>query len=174
MRKLNIGSNIDVLDGWFNVDFQPVCPGQYYMDAAARFPFPEKSFDFIRSEHMIEHIPYPQGIGMLRECHRVMRPGGLIRIATPDLKKLSKLYDTPLSNEQRAYADAVFRRWRSDCQSSKVGVVINNIFKFGHEFIYDDDTLGEALHKAGFTAIVQRRPGHSDHVPFKGRRFPCR
>lgn len=168
VRKLNIGTSIDVLDGWFNVDVQPFYPGQYYMDATARFPFPETSFDFIRSEHMIEHIPYLAGVGMLRECHRVMRPGGVIRIATPDLKKLAKLYETPLSKEQRAYVDAVFQRWRGDYQSSEVGVVINNIFEFGHQFIYDSGTLEEALRKAGFAAIVQGWPGHSDHVPFQG------
>lgn len=166
--KLNIGSSIHLLDDWFNVDVQPFYRGQYYMDATARFPFPDASFDFIRSEHMIEHVPYLAGMHMLRECHRVMRPGGIIRIATPDLQKLTKLYETPLSKEQRAYVDAVFRQWRGDYQSSEVGVIINNIFEFDHRFIYDSGTLGEALRKAGFAAIVQSRPGYSHHAPFQG------
>lgn len=168
VRKLNIGCNIDVLDNWFNVDSQPFYPGQYFMDATARFPFPTASFDFVRSEHMIEHVPYPAGVGMLLECHRVMRPGGFIRIATPDLKKLVKLYDAPLSATQCAYIDTVLRRWCGDYQSSEIGVVINNIFQFGHQFIYDSGTLGEALRKAGFAAIAQCEPGYSDQIPFKG------
>jgi predicted SAM-dependent methyltransferase len=168
LLKLNIGTGVHVLPGWFNVDFQPFYPGQYFMDATVQFPFPDLSFDFIRSEHMIEHIPYLDGMHMLRECYRVMRPGGVIRVATPDLKKLAKLYDEPLSVAQRAYVDAVFKQWRHDYQSAEVGVAINNIFEFGHRFVYDSGTLGEALCKAGFEGVVESRPGHSTHAPLLG------
>jgi SAM-dependent methyltransferase len=166
--KLNVGSGVDVLSGWFNVDFQPFYKGQNFMDATAPFPFPDQSFDFVRSEHMIEHIPYLDGILMLQECHRVMRPGGIIRIATPDLKKLAKLYEAPLSKEQRFYVDAIFSEWRGDYQSTEVGVVINNIFSFDHRFIYDSGTLGEALRKTGFGNLVQTPVGHSEHPELAG------
>jgi SAM-dependent methyltransferase len=164
VRALNIGSSSHVLPGWFNVDYFAVYLNQYFMDAAASFPFPDNSFDIIRSEHMIEHVPYLSGMHMLSECHRVLRPGGYIRISTPDLRKLAQLYNVPLSEEQQAYVDWVFRRWRSDTASVEVGVVINNIFQFdSHYFIYDSGTLGEGMRKAGFVNVVQSEPGHSDH-----------
>ena len=141
IRKLNIGSGAQVLNDWFNVDLHPFYSGQYFMDVTVRFPFPENAFDFIRSEHMIEHVHYLDAMEMLLECHRVIRAGGFIRIATPDLRKLAQLYNTPLSEQQRAYVHAVFERWRDDYESSEVGVVINNIFSFQHQFIYDAGTL---------------------------------
>jgi predicted SAM-dependent methyltransferase len=166
--KLDIGSSVHVLPGWFNVDIQPFRNGQYFLDATERFPFSDCSFDFIRSEHMIEHISHLDGLGMLQECHRVLKPGGFIRIATPDLKKLAKLYDAAPSDEQQEYVDAVFKHWRKDYDGAEVGVAINQIFMFGHRFIYDSGTLGEWLGKAGFMDIVQVRPGFSAHATYLG------
>jgi predicted SAM-dependent methyltransferase len=48
-------------------------------------PFASDTFDFIFSEHMIEHVSHDDGAKMLAECHRVLKPGGHIRITTPDL-----------------------------------------------------------------------------------------
>jgi predicted SAM-dependent methyltransferase len=49
-------------------------------------------FDYVFSEHMIEHVSYAEGLLMLRECLRVLKPGGRIRIATPSLEVLLDLY----------------------------------------------------------------------------------
>jgi ubiquinone/menaquinone biosynthesis C-methylase UbiE len=139
------------------------------MDATEQFPFPDNVFDFIRSEHMIEHIPHLDGLRLLQECHRVLKPGGFIRIATPDLKKLAKLYDAPLLDAQRAYVDAVFRHFCKDYDGSEVGVAVNNMFlSLGHLFIYDSGTLGEWMQRAGFTDILQVAPGVSAHAAFRG------
>lgn len=168
-RALNIGSSSSVLAGWFNVDYFAAYENQFFMDAATRFPMPDNSLHYIRSEHMIEHVPYLSAMVMLRECLRVLRPGGIVRIATPDLRKLAGLYDKPLSPEQKRYADSVFSTWRRDYDSSEIGVVINNIFLFeGHYFIYDPGTLGEALAKAGFVDITVSSPGQSTHDFFRG------
>jgi hypothetical protein len=97
-----------------------------------------------------------------------VRPGGFIRIATPDLRKLARLFEAQLSKDQRNYVDAVFRTHRSDYQSAEVGVVINNIFLFeDHRFIYDSGTLAEGLRKAGFLDIVESAPGQSAHLAFR-------
>jgi SAM-dependent methyltransferase len=169
VRKLDIGPNARVLPGWFGVDIEgPFQAGKYFMDATEPFPFPAEAFDFIRSEHMIEHIWHADGLRMLRECHRVLRPGGFIRIATPDLRILAGLYDEPLSDGQRAYISAVLKRFRKDYDGSEVGVAINQNFALGHAFIYDRDTLSEWLRRAGFANVVQVSPGVSDHEAFRG------
>lgn len=169
VRALNIGSGRHVLPKWFNVDCFAVYPDQYFVDAEKTFPFADSSFDFIRSEHMIEHVPYSSAMHMLRECHRVLRPGGIIRIATPDLKKLAGLYASPPSPERQRYADAVLRTRRPHYDGCEIGVVINNIFLFeDHRFIYDSGTLGEGLRKAGFLDILESAPGQSAHSAFGG------
>jgi SAM-dependent methyltransferase len=86
VRKLQIGAGGQDMPGWLNSD---IAPGrnETHLDAAARFPFPEGSIHFIYAEQVIEHLDYQDGLGMLRECHRVLAPGGKVRIATPDLLK---------------------------------------------------------------------------------------
>jgi SAM-dependent methyltransferase len=167
-RALNIGCGRGVLPGWFNVDYFAVYQGQFFMDATARFPIPDDSLDYIRSEHMIEHVPYLSAMYMLRECRRVLRPGGIVRIATPDLRKLARLYDSPLSPGQKVYVDSVLSTWRRDYDSSEVGVAINNMFLFDHHFIFDEGTLGEAFAKTGFVDIVVSSPGQSTHDFLRG------
>jgi ubiquinone/menaquinone biosynthesis C-methylase UbiE len=56
------------------------------VDVTRRSPFVDNTFDFIYSEHMIEHIPYVGGRAMLEESYRVLKPGGTLRIATPDAR----------------------------------------------------------------------------------------
>jgi predicted SAM-dependent methyltransferase len=168
-RGLNIGSSNTILKDWFNVDYFAVYQNQFFMDATVRFPMPDDSLDYIRSEHMIEHVPYLSAMDMLRECRRVLRPGGIVRVATPDLDKLARLYDSPRSSEQQRYVDSVLGTWRRDYASSEVGVAINNIFLFeNHYFIFDEGTLGEALAKAGFVDVVVSSPGQSTHDFLRG------
>src|SRR5205814_992975 len=73
------------------------------------FPLPDASFDFVFSEHMLEHLSYEEGLACLRECRRVLRPGGRIRIATPSLERLARLYDAEQTDVQRRYV-----RWAAD------------------------------------------------------------
>jgi predicted SAM-dependent methyltransferase len=47
--------------------------------------FEDNTFDYIFSEHMIEHVDHDGAVAMLRECYRVLKPGGTICMATPDL-----------------------------------------------------------------------------------------
>lgn len=166
--KLQIGSGINVLDGWFNVDVFPVYPNQYYVDATNALPFGDSTFDYVFSEHMIEHISYPLGRALLQECYRITKPGGRIRIATPDLRKIAALYSEVRSSKQKEYIDAVIARWRTDYGSNEVGIVINNIFGFEHAFIYDRGTLEELMKKAGFESVVQCAPGESERPSLAG------
>ena len=39
------------------------------------------------AEHVIEHIPFLQALGFFRECLRVLRPGGVLRVAFPDVSR---------------------------------------------------------------------------------------
>ncbi len=167
--RLDIGTSERILPGWFSVDLQPFYPGQYFMDATKGFPFPDAAFAFVRSEHMIEHVPFAAGMHMLRECHRVLRSGEIVRIATPDLRKLARLYDEPPSPAQKAYRDAICNHARDTYGSDQPGVVINHMHQYeGHDFIYDSGTLGEGLAKAGFVEVIECAPGVSAHAVFAG------
>lgn len=171
VRKLQIGSGPNVLHSWFNVDIFPAYPNQYYVDATAGLPFDDATFDYVFSEHVIEHVTYAQGCGLLLQCFRVMKPGGRIRISTPDMRKIASLYSEPRTPQQKRYIETVFSRWHSDYNGEEVGIAVNNIFEFGHKFIYDRGTLSEAMVKAGFTDIVDCLPGQSKDFLLSGIDF---
>ena len=58
-------------------------------------PFKDSSVEVIFSSHFIEHLTFEEGINFLRECHRVLRPDGILRISCPDMKLwIDKLYES--------------------------------------------------------------------------------
>jgi predicted SAM-dependent methyltransferase len=151
-KKLHLGCGDNRLLGWLNTDLHAL-EGVFKLDATKPFPFPSDSFEEIFSEHMIEHIPYKKGIAMLKECYRVLQPGGKLRVTTPDLKFLIALY-APTTEQQRNYikwSTDLFIPWATQPTSA---FVINNFMRgWGHTFIFDEPTLREAFELAGFAKI---------------------
>jgi len=86
-HRLHIGCGTCIKEGWLNVDIKPIA-GAEYMDAGRRFPFPCNSFHYIFSEHLIEHLNYFEARNMMDECYRVLRKGGVMRLATPSLEAI--------------------------------------------------------------------------------------
>ncbi len=113
-------------------------------------------FDYIFSEHMIEHVPLADGFSMLQECHRVLRKGGRIRISTPDLRFVVSLYTDEPSELQKQYVNWSTKKFATWAPHPDARYVINNFVRdWGHQFIYDEKTLGFAMQKAGFADVVR-------------------
>jgi predicted SAM-dependent methyltransferase len=171
MRKLQLGTGDNVRPGWLNTDM--VDHGRQheivYLDARKPFPLPDGSFDLVFSEHMIEHLSYAEGLRCLRECHRILRPGGRVRLATPSLSRIAQLYEDNLTDLQRRYI-----RWSTDSfvdhsDGYEPGFVLNNFVRsWGHEFIYDERTLRRALQSVGFVDIEEQRVGESGEPGLAG------
>ena len=134
---------------------------------------------------------------MLRETCRVMKPGGRIRIATPDIRRITALMSEELDDLQREYvrwsvttvmglyADAPsklqqhrpewaleaahVRRCFPDPSTDAACFVVNNFFRgFGHQFLYDERTLAAAMTEAGFERIERVEPGVSTDEHLRG------
>ena len=165
VRKLQIGAGKNIRPGWLNTNFYPVRPfstSTIFLDATRSFPLPDNSFDYVFSEHMIEHIPYEGGRNMLLECHRVLRPDGVLRIATPDMAFLMSLMDGDLSDLERSYIDWSAQEFLGSPVPASGLTVANNYFRaWGHAFIYDRATLVLALERAGFVEVEQRAVNES-------------
>jgi SAM-dependent methyltransferase len=175
VRKLQIGTGPNPLPGWLNTDLLPDTYPEHrhkivFLDAARSFPFDDMMFDYVFSEHQIEHIPERAARSMIKECFRILRPGGRLRIATPDLAAILGLYDKPLDQTGQHYVEWVMTRFRPNVGSgNKRCYVINHMFTdHKHEFIYDFETLSAILADAGFAEILRRKPGESDDPIFRG------
>jgi predicted SAM-dependent methyltransferase len=152
--KLNIGAGPNPLPGWINTDLY-ARPDVMSMDATKRFPFDDEIFSHIWTEHMIEHVPQRAGEFMLCECFRVMRPGGRIRVATPDMRFLIGLTHPvlfPLQREYIAWSCHLFAPEKPVC-----GETVMEFFRhsWGHQFIYTAGSLWAAMEAAGFVDPVR-------------------
>ncbi len=172
---LQLGCATNYMKGWLNTDLMPHNgygeAGQSYvfMDAALPFPLPDNAFQYVFTEHMIEHLNYQAGAGMLAECARVLKPGGKIRIATPDLAVLLALYGPEKTQVQQEYIAWITNRFLPDTGPSSDVMVINNAFRnWGHQFIYDQAFLTEALRNAGFMDVDVCKVGESSDPHLAG------
>ena len=90
-RVLELGTGRgDFLRSWRRAGFLATgvdreTPGAVRLDLSRdRLPWPDASFDVVFSKSVIEHLD--SGEHMLREAHRVLRPGGVALIMTPDAR----------------------------------------------------------------------------------------
>jgi predicted SAM-dependent methyltransferase len=165
-RKLQLGAADKPLPGWLNTDLHDYGRRDIvFLDARRRFPLPDGSFDLVYSEHMLEHLTYADGQRCLRECFRVLRPGGTVRVATPSLQRLAGLYGG--GDLQERYVRWAAATLEPELQAPLPGAVVNNFFRsWGHEFIYDPETLRHALTEAGFVDVAERPIGELErHLP---------
>lgn len=168
LRKLQIGSGATVLDGWLSTDYEPASSRVVYLDATQKFPFDENTFDYVYCEHMIEHVPYTAGLCMLKECHRVMRNGGVIRVATPDLEVLLNLMTKEPNETQRRYIDWICERYLTSVAYGPVHVINNAFRSWGHQFLYDENVLRTSIEEAGFRDVRRYAHSKSDDPNLRG------
>lgn len=164
VRKLQLGSGTNRYDGWFNTDLYPR-GGNAYLDVTSPLPFKDNTFDYIYSEHMIEHISFQDAEQLLRESYRILRRGGKLRIATPDLSHYVSLFGENKSPQQNEYIDWMHSNW-----INKAGIKYKNesfilnlaMHSWGHLFIFDFNTLNSVLSDIGFGEIKQFECQKSD------------
>lgn len=163
-RKICVGAGPSKLPGWLMTDYLPQDSSVIFLDARRRFPFPARSIDYYFTEHMIEHVDYVAGRHALQQMFLTLKPGGCIRIATPDLQKVLALNAAPVD------ADSVESRYIRSLRPPAVRIsrdrpsfAINNLISgSGHRFVYDADTLQDSLAEVGFIDIRRRKIGESD------------
>lgn len=169
IRKLQLGACRNVFKGWLNTDALSVARGVIPLNVTKPFPVGDGTFDYIFSEHIIEHLAYDKGIFMLSECCRILKPGGRIRIATVDLEVLIGLYTHRKEESQRKYIKWIIDNHLPQVDAYRESFVINAIFKsWKHKFIYDRSTLQYALEKAGFVDVRPCKVQESDDENLRG------
>ena len=86
LRRVGILSQ----DRWQRLQSMPA--GILLRDLRRRLPFDDESVDVVYHSHVLEHIDHDQATPFLRECHRVLNSGGVLRVVVPDLELLVQRY----------------------------------------------------------------------------------
>lgn len=157
---LNLGSGAHSIKGLINIDFFPIKGIDYGADLRFPLQIECERVDGIFCEHTLEHLKYDEVDALLKECHRIMKPGSTIRIILPDLSLFLKNYSE--KNEEW------FRRWErlmfiesEDPERSRrkllspLGAVSFVTQEYGHVSAWDFETLKISLEKNGFRDIAR-------------------
>ena len=152
---LNLGSGPRGLDDshWVNADGFRDRNVHYLLDFGRPLPFPDKSFDGVFCEHVMEHFSLQDGERIAREVHRVLRAGGCFRIVVPDAELVLRRY-------LEAPQELVVRR---DNGAETPMEIVNLYFRqrYEHQFAYDWLTMEKMLLRAGFGAVCRAAFGKS-------------
>jgi predicted SAM-dependent methyltransferase len=92
MHCLNLGCGRRFHPQWINIDFVSTQPEVMAWDLTRGLPFEDETFDVVYHSHFLEHLSKLQAPKLLRECYRVLRPGGILRVAVPDLEQTVRAY----------------------------------------------------------------------------------
>jgi predicted SAM-dependent methyltransferase len=163
VRRLQLGAGKRHINGWLSTDLRPRGAESIYLDVTDTFPFDDRSLDFILGEHIIEHVSWHDGQKMLRECLRTLRPGGVLRLATPDFSRLLSLYQGDAGPDGEHYLRWHHRHYSPADPLHPLVVINHNMRAWGHTFLYDEEMLTSALANAGFIGIVRQDFGQSPH-----------
>jgi len=126
-------------------------------DIAEPLPLTDGCMEWAYAEHLVEHVPVRVAVAWLTEVRRVLAPGGVLRLTTPDLRRYVE-----------GYLDGgkFFARHRRLLRTAGVGppmperpaFMFNQLFYlYGHRWIYDFEELSYLLTRAGFDSGAVRR-----------------
>lgn len=151
--RLHIGCGPKVKNSWINIDLSP--HADITLDVREPLPFPENSCSIIYSEHFLEHLDYPlHAKSFLKECYRVLEPGGVISIGVPDTEWPIAEYAGTRCED---YFNVAKKRWAPRWCQTQMEVINYHFRQDGdHRFAYDFVTLSQALSGVEFQGIKRR------------------
>jgi SAM-dependent methyltransferase len=192
---INIGCGACPTPGWLNLDNSPVCllskwphvlrflvqrnffrrrgnfaeaileHGIRHANAAAGIPAPNESTDLIYSCHMLDQLDERGRLRFLSEIHRVLRPGGHVRIVVMDLRRLAWRYMENMIDATAFVHDTGL----AGTPASFVGRLQYLLLgkRSGHRWMFDQDSLVRLVSSAGFVDVVSLPPGET-RIPNPG------
>ena len=120
-------------------------------------PFNENSVDLIYASHVFEYFDRDEAVEVLKKWKKVLKPGGILRLAVPDFEACAKLYVTkkePLSK----FVGMFYGKWNINVNSNES----ENNFVY-HKTIYDFDSLEKVLNDNGFREVIRWDWRNVDH-----------
>ncbi len=107
--RANLGCGSQICAGWTNIDIVRTGPGVVAHDLSTGIPLPDASCEVVYHSAVLEHLKRSDAHFFMRECVRVLQPGGILRVAVPDLEQLCRQYlltlDRALAQEAHAAYD---------------------------------------------------------------------
>jgi predicted SAM-dependent methyltransferase len=159
--KLHVGCGKNYLESWINLDNNSdynIFRLDINHDMRDPLPFHNNTFDFIYNEHFLEHLEVEEGKAVLKDFMRVLKKGGVLRIAMPDLAvTVDKYINLPIEE------DPTIKIFRLDFIKTRAERINIAFRQWGHKWLYDAEELERRLKEAGCENIVRCARRESKH-----------
>jgi predicted SAM-dependent methyltransferase len=130
-------------------------------DVTKGIAFDEMSVDYIYTSHMLEHLRKEDTMFVLKECYRVLKQGGVLRVVVPDLKLYAEEYIN--NGESSADSDAFDAdKFMDNIMLQGIGEVRPLFYRLmckRHQWMYDFESLAKRLHDCGFGKVKKCKLG---------------
>jgi SAM-dependent methyltransferase len=162
--RLHFGCGEIHLSGWANVDMVGAGAADFIWDLRQPLPFPDGSVDAIFHEHLLEHLSYWDGVGLFRECRRLLRPGAVLRLGVPDFGRYARDYV-----RRAGFIDEV-----RGGRPTPLLALAEIAYCYQHVSMWDAETLVSLFVATGFGPVEVRESGDSrlHPAPDTGYRKP--
>lgn len=158
---LNVGCGDQPLPGFVNLDLGR--DADLALDVRRGLPCADNTVDAVHSEHFVEHLTQAELMSFLRECRRVLVPGGIARISTPDLAEMVRCYLDDDWHERSGLKDYGYEWLDNPCEMFNVGMR-----DWGHKWVVDERELARLADLAGLESLGRCAPGESDRAELRG------
>lgn len=138
-------------------------------DITENIPVRDNSIEIIFSRETLEHLKYRELLNHLIECHRILKIGGIVRIAVPDLDHFVKKFI-----ERKSNIDEEIKHYANDIDpdfpiTNHSELFVKEIMYHDHFYNHNFETMSNCLKIVGFEEISRNRPGdiHFDNEIIK-------
>lgn len=149
---LNIGHWESLEQGGLYKDLNGTS-GTYMLNHDLRngIPADDNSLDLVYHAHMLEHLSYIDGINFIKECYRVLKPNGTMRILVPDLE----LWINAYSSKNRFFFEEYRKVLDKDIYVTNASIFMGMLHNHDHKCGYDFESLSWTVEQAGFKNILR-------------------
>lgn len=138
-------------NGWITLDMYAGCDLQW--DLRNGIPFPDNSVSQIYSSHLFEHLTFKESAVLMKECLRVLKPGGQFLICVPN----SRLYIEAYNNNDQTFWNSQDRFMPAYNNTTKMDLINYIAYMDGHhKYMFDEENLLAVLKKHGFKDVKLR------------------
>lgn len=91
-KLLNLGCGRKFNKKWVNIDINSNIPNVISMDLNNGLTFGDNLFDAVYHSHLLEHFYKNYALVFIKECYRILKPNGILRVVVPDLEQIINCY----------------------------------------------------------------------------------